>query len=205
MVRTWATEARVGRLVAASLHQAIFDVMPQRLDFYEEWLHPVGLRDGSIGLAPITAVIGFLRTEGEEYHRVVARAGALAAEWTVLSLPAFKMRLVTALPRPFRARAAMHVAARLVRDVQSTSAVATRVRRGRVRLDVKSSLFCAVRERQAQPLCGFYAAAAVETLRRFGLASQAHIDECRAVAGGSCVMTLRIFTASSTVDPALAA
>jgi hypothetical protein len=199
------TEARVGRLLAASLHQAILDVMPDRLDFYEEWLHPDGLRDGNIGLAPLTAVVGFLRTEGEEYRRVVARAGTLAAEWTVLSLPVVRRRVIGSLPRPLRARAAMRITRALVRDVQSTSRAATRVRRDRVRLDLKASLFCVVREPPTWPLCGFYAAAAVEVLRRFGLGSEARIEECRAIAGGACVMTLTLQTVRAAADPALAA
>ena len=48
------TEARIGRLLPACLHQAISDVLPERLEYYEEWLSPDGLRDGSIGLAPVT-------------------------------------------------------------------------------------------------------------------------------------------------------
>ena len=199
------TEARVGRLLAACLHQAISDVLPQRLDFYEEWLNPDGLRDGNIGLPPLTAVLSFLRTEGEGYGRVVERAGTLAAEWTVQSLPTVKRRIQTSLPRPLRSRAAVRVAASIIRDVLSTSAVKTRVRRDHVRLDVRSSLFCTVRDRQQFPLCGFYAAVAVETLRRFNLASQAQIDQCRAVTGGSCVLTLNLVDASRAVDPALAA
>lgn len=199
------TEVRVGRLLAACLHQAISEVLPQRLDFYEEWLDPDGLRDGNIGLAPLTAVLGFLRTEGDGYSRVVGRAGTLAAEWTVLSMPTVARRIQSSLPRPFRARAAMRVAGTVIRDVLSTTTVKTRVRRDRVRLDVRSSLFCAVRERQALPLCGFYAAVAVETLKRFNLASQARIDECRAVTGGSCVVTLKLVDAGQAIDPALAA
>jgi hypothetical protein len=199
------TEARIGRLVAASLHQAILDILPQRLDFYEEWLHPDGLRDGSIGLAPITAVIGFLRTEGDAYGRVMTRAGSLAAEWTVLSMSAMSRRFMVALPRALRARAAMRVARGLIRGVHTLSSARTRVRRDRVRIDVRGSLFCSARERQARPLCGFYAAAALETLSRFGLPAQAHIDECRAMAAGTCVITIRFSDARVEDDPALAA
>ena len=61
------TDAGVGRLLVASLHQGIQDVLPTRLDFYESWLNPAGLRDGRIGLAPMAAVLSFLRQEGEPY------------------------------------------------------------------------------------------------------------------------------------------
>ena len=79
------TEGHLGRLLPACLHQAIADVLPQRLEFYEEWLDPVGLRDGSIGLAPISAVIGFLRTEGERLRcrRRARRAAGGAVEHRV--------------------------------------------------------------------------------------------------------------------------
>ena len=40
------TETHLGRLLPACLHQAISDVMPSRLEYYEEWLSPDGLRDG---------------------------------------------------------------------------------------------------------------------------------------------------------------
>ena len=49
-------DAGIGRLLVASLHQGIADRLPDRLEFYENWLHPQGLRDGTIGLAPLHAV-----------------------------------------------------------------------------------------------------------------------------------------------------
>ena len=57
--------AGVGRMLVASLHQGISDLMPTRLEFYENWLHATGMRDGRIGLAPLAAVLSFLRQEGE--------------------------------------------------------------------------------------------------------------------------------------------
>src|ERR671918_383445 len=76
-------EAGIGRLLVASLHQAIADLLPTRLEFYEAWLNPTGLRDGRIGLAPLAAVLSFLRQEGEQYTLVAARAGEYTAEWWV--------------------------------------------------------------------------------------------------------------------------
>ena len=80
------TEGGVGRILVASLHQAIADVLPARLEFYEAWLNPVGLREGRIGLAPLAAVLSFLRQEGDAYRWVTERAGEYAAEWTVADL-----------------------------------------------------------------------------------------------------------------------
>jgi predicted hydrocarbon binding protein len=192
-------------LLAATLHQGILDVLPQRIDFYEHFLSSDGLRDGSIGPAPMLAVLGFLRTEGDAYGPVVTRAGRLAAEWTVASMPPIQRRTILMLPRPLRARAAMRVAARIVRLVSSGSRASTEVRKSTARLSVKASPFCAVRERQTIPLCGFYAAVAAETLTRLGVPALAHVERCRAVDGASCVIALELSGAGAAADPAMAA
>jgi predicted hydrocarbon binding protein len=198
------TEARVGRLLAASMHQAILDVLPQRIDFYENWLTSEGLLDGSIGLAPMTAVIGFLRTEGQAYDPVMARAGRLAAEWTLTSRPPLSRRTIAWMPRALRARAAMRAVAGIARDISSASSPAVRVRRQSARLIVRSSLFCAVREPHGAPLCHFYLALATETLSRFGLSAHGRVECCRAVGAESCVIALEL-SGAVVSDPALAA
>ena len=33
-------------MLVASLHQGISDLIPTRLEFYENWLNPKGMRDG---------------------------------------------------------------------------------------------------------------------------------------------------------------
>src|SRR5512132_3718759 len=108
------SEPRIGRVLVASLHQAIADLLPTRLEFYENWLNVSGLREGTIGLAPLSAVLSFLRTEGEVYQLITARAGELAAEWTVASMPALERRVIRLMPAAFRARAALRVGRRLV-------------------------------------------------------------------------------------------
>ena len=62
------SEPRIGRVLVASLHQSIADLLPTRLEFYENWLNVSGLREGTIGLAPLSAVLSFLRTEGDAYN-----------------------------------------------------------------------------------------------------------------------------------------
>ena len=199
------TEARIGRLLAACLHGAIADRLPQRLEYYEHWLTPDGLRDGNIGQAPISAVLGFLRTEGAAYDEVTFRAGELAALWTVASLTPSRRRWINWLPRTWRARSALRVAAGIIRALQSSSRASTRVRRNSARVDVVSSLFCSVRETQATPLCGFYVAVAVETLRQFAIGAIGRTERCRAVGGSSCLVVLELSDAKIAQDPALAA
>ena len=123
------SEPRIGRVLVASLHQAIADVLPARLEFYENWLNPHGLREGPIGLAPLSAVLSFLRREGEAYAAVTTRAGEYAGEWSVRSLPAMRRRLISALPGPLRSRAALRAARTLVRDTYPGSRAIIRVKR----------------------------------------------------------------------------
>jgi hypothetical protein len=199
------TEARIGRLLAASLHQAIAERLPQRLEFYEEWLTSEGLRDGSIGLAPMTAVIGFLRTEGAAYDAVVGRAGQLAADWTFLALPPYRRRAIGWLPRTLRARAALNVAADIVRSLGAQSEATSRLRRNRARFEVRPSVFCAVRGVSPAPLCGFYLTMAIETLRRFDVAAAGRVEQCRAVGAGTCVLVIELAGAVLAGEPAIAA
>ena len=91
-------EAGVGRVLVASLHQGIADVLPARLNFYENWLDAEGLREGTIGLAPLYAVLSFLRQEGEAYGTVTTSAGEYAAEWTVESMGSLERSTAEARP-----------------------------------------------------------------------------------------------------------
>jgi bacteriochlorophyll 4-vinyl reductase len=174
------SEPRIGRVLVASLHQGIADILPDRLEFYENWLSVSGLRAGTIGLAPLSAVLSFLRNEDGAYAAATARAGEYAAEWTVRSLPAMERRLIAALPAPLRARAALRTARALVRATYPGSRAIVRLRRGTASIDLRGSLFCEVRQASELPLCGFYAAAIVRVLRLFAVPAEAQVLECRA-------------------------
>jgi hypothetical protein len=177
------SEPRIGRVLVASLHQAIADVLPGRLEFYENWLNANGLREGTIGLAPLSAVLSFLRTEGEAYNLIADRAGEYAADWTVSGMPLLERRAIAALPVPLRARFALRTASGLVRSTYPGSRAIVRLRRGTASIDLRGSLFCEVREASVLPLCGFYAAAIAGVLQRFSLRADARVNECRAAGG----------------------
>jgi hypothetical protein len=198
------SEPRIGRVLVASLHQAIADLLPTRLEFYENWLNVSGLRDGTIGLAPLSAVLSFLRSEGDAYNLITARAGEYAADWTVNSLPAFERRVIRALPVALRSRAALRTARTLVRSTYPGSRAIVRLRRGKASVDLRGSLFCEVREASALPLCGFYASAITRVLQLFALRADAHVDECRA-AGGSKGCQMSVVVNSEGADQAAAA
>ena len=174
------SEARIGRVLVASLHQAIADLMPTRLEFYENWLNVAGLREGTIGLAPLTAVLSFLRTEGHAYGLITQRAGEYAASWTFENVPALERRIVKALPAGLRARAALRTARALVRSTYPSSRAITRVKKGVVTVDLRGSLFCEVREATGEPLCGFYASAIAGVLKLFDVTAEARVSQCRA-------------------------
>ena len=188
----------------ASLHQAIADLLPTRLEFYENWLNGTGLREGTIGLAPLTAVLSFLRTEGEAYNLITARAGEYAAAWTFENVSGLERRLIAALPVALRARAAMRVSRQLIRATYPGSRALTKIRKGVVSIDLRGSLFCEVRETSMHPLCTFYASAIGGLLRRFEVAAEARVTECRA-AGGQRGCLLSVALPGRPTDTAVAA
>jgi bacteriochlorophyll 4-vinyl reductase len=185
------SEPRIGRVLVASLHQAIAELLPDRLEFYENWLSVSGLREGTIGLAPLHAVLSFLRGEGDVYGAVVARAGECAADWTVSSLPALERRLLRTLPLRLRTRAALRNARALVRATYPGSRAIVRFARDTASVDLRGSLFCEVREVSVRPLCGYYAAAVSRVLEHFAVPADTRVDACRAAGGGQgCVMSV---------------
>src|SRR5579872_4916606 len=125
-------EAGIGRVLVASLHQGIADILPTRLSFYENWLNAEGLREGTIGLAPLHAVLSFLRLEGDAYDIITARAGEYAAEWTIESLPPLRRALIRTAPVWLRRQLLMGVARRIVRNSYRGSRAIVRSRRGTV-------------------------------------------------------------------------
>ena len=185
------TDAGVGRLLVASLHQGIADVLPTRLDFYESWLNPAGLRDGRIGLAPMAAVLSFLRQEGEPYDEIARRAGEYTAEWMVAAMSPFERRFANALPPRVRLWYVMRLVRRLVHHTYSGSRAIVRWRAGGVgAVDLRGSLFCQVREPVAQPLCAFYAAAIQKMTGLFHLDVIVHTDGCRGAGAPKCLIAL---------------
>jgi hypothetical protein len=183
-------EAGIGRVLVASLHQGIADILPTRLGFYENWLNAEGLREGTIGLAPLYAVLSFLRQEGEAYHMITTRAGEYAAEWTVESMSPVQRTFIRAAPSWLRGRLLVRLSGQLVRSSYRGSRVVSRLRRGTANLDVRGSLFCTVRDRVPRPLCGFYAAAFTRLLMLFNVQARAEVVACRGTGGTSCVLRI---------------
>jgi tetratricopeptide (TPR) repeat protein len=186
------SEARIGRVLVASLHQAIADVLPDRLEFYENWLNARGLRRGTIGLAAVTAVLSFLRGEGDVYAEIVTRAGEHAAEWSMSSRGRVRRSIVQALPRAVRARLALSLARQVIRASYADSRAIVKSRRGLTHVDVRGSLFCEVREPSDRMLCGFYLALVKRLLELHDVRADAALDGCRAVGSRTCSVVVRV-------------
>lgn len=190
-------EVTIGRVLVASLHQGIADILPTRLPFYENWLNAEGLREGTIGLAPLHAVLSFLRQEGDAYRLITTRAGEYAAEWLVESMSPVERQMIRSAPGPIRTRLALRVARRLVRASYHGSRAASRLKRGTATINVRASIFCTVRAPVGHPLCGFYAAAFARLLALFSVPAQSDILACRGTGDQACVIRLVVNGVSS--------
>jgi predicted hydrocarbon binding protein len=182
----------IGRVLVASLHQGIADTLPTRLGFYENWLSAEGLRGGSIGLAPVYAVLSFLRQEGDAYQTITTRAGEYAAEWTVQSMSPAYRALIASAPMWLRGRLVVGLAKRLARSTFKESRAASRLRRGTANVEIRSSIFCTVREPVPQALCGFYAAAFTRLMLLFGVGAQAEVIACRGTGESTCIVRVAL-------------
>jgi len=187
-------EAGIGRVLVASLHQGIADILPTRLAFYENWLNAEGLREGTIGLAPLFAVLSFLRQEGDAYRMITSRAGEYTAEWTVQSMPPMRRRIIKAAPVWLRKRMLLRLSRQLVRETYQGSRAIARLRRGTASIDVRASVFCSVREPVALPLCGFYAAAFTRLMALFDIGAHAEVVACRGTGEPSCLVKVALAT-----------
>jgi bacteriochlorophyll 4-vinyl reductase len=136
--------------------------------------------------------LSFLRQEGEAYDLITTRAGDYAAEWMVQTLSPLRQRLIRASPAWLRSRLVIRLATRLVRQTCQTSRATSSVRRSTARIDVRESVFCAVREPVASPLCRFYAAAFRRLLGLFQLEAEVVVIACRGTGGESCVTTIEL-------------
>ncbi len=192
------TEPGIARILVASLHQGISDLLPARLEFYESWLNPDGLRHGTIGLAPVLAVLSFLRQEGVPYQAVTRRAGECAAEWMVASQASARRATLRSLPLWLRSRAVLRLAKRFISGMHAGQKVRLSVGRGQGTFDVQDSIFCGVRDASPVPLCEFHAAAVSRILDLYGVPGEVRLDHCRAVGDPSCVIMVTLHTRRSS-------
>jgi hypothetical protein len=163
-------DAGIGRLLISSLHQGIADVSPNRLEFYENWLSPTGMRDGRIGLAPLGAVLSFVhREEAPANEQIVERAGRYAADWTFDELMPLRRWMIRRLPIGMRARAALGLGKRLVLATVRESKVKVNFTGASGLIDINSALFDQLRDPATIPMRAFYASAVERLLAHSGV------------------------------------
>ena len=179
-------------MLVASLHQGIADLIPSRLEFYENWLNPRGMRDGRIGLAPLAAVLSFLRQEGEPYTLVTQRAGQYAAQWTFDNLMPLQRAVIRALPVMLRARMAMRLATKVVQGSYQGSRGTATLRGGQGTLALRNSVFCTVREPFAWPLCVFYSAALSHLFALCDVSGDVRVTACQGIGDKSCMIAVSV-------------
>ena len=156
-----------------------------------------GLREGTIGLAPLHAVLSFLRQEGDVYQIITTRAGEYAAEWTVQSMPRLQRTLIRAAPAWMRARVLLGLARRLVRSCYGGSRAVARLKNGTASIDVRASIFCTVREPVGRPLCGYYAAAFTKLLALFDLRAKTDVVACRGTGEPTCRLEVALLNGAA--------
>jgi hypothetical protein len=188
------SEPKIGRLVVASLHQAIAEAIPLKLEFYENWLKPLGLlKEGRvIGAASFSAALSFLRREEprDRYNEITRRAGQLAAIWTLDGLSWSRRRWLRLLPTRMRLRACLRLAREIARSAYPGSRIVFRLHREGGQVEVRGSVFCQVREKVDRPLCGFYEGVIVQLMEAQGIHGGVRMSRCRAAGGSTCQMQL---------------
>jgi hypothetical protein len=184
-------DAGIGRLLISSLHQGIAEVTPSRLEFYENWLSPAGMRDGRMGLAPLGAVLSFVhREEAPANEHIVARAGRHAADWTFDGISGLRRWMILRLPIGLRVRAAVGLGKRLVYATVRRSTVKARFAGLTVEIDIQSALFEQLRDPASIPMRAFYASAMGRLLEHSGLDAEVGVTTDRP-GGWSLAITVR--------------
>lgn len=170
-----------------------------RLEFYENWLSPAGMRDGRIGLAPLGAVLSFLhREEPPANDDIARRAGTCAADWTYEEISALRRWSIRQLPPKLRLRAALGLGKRLVLATVRRSKVKTRLLDEGAIVEIHSALFEQLRDPASVPMRGFYAAALHRLMALCGIDADVHVAH-EHEAGWSLTVTVRVAAPAAAI------
>ena len=184
------SETVIGRMLVASLHQAISEQLPMRLEFYESWVNSHGMRTSRVTLGAMRAVFSFLRQEDGAYDAVMARAGELTAQWTIDGLTACRRAWIRRLPWRLRVRAAGRLARRVAVDTWQETRASVRWKGGRGTFVLKPSLFCDVRSASPTALCLYYAAVVRGLARALDVDVDVELQQCQAQGSAHCAVAI---------------
>ncbi|MCX6539927.1 MAG: tetratricopeptide repeat protein [Acidobacteria bacterium] len=184
------SETVIGRMLVASLHQAISERLPMRLEFYESWINSRRMRSRRVTLGAMRAVFSFLRQEDDVYNAVMTRAGELTAQWTIDELTPLRRAWLRRLPWRLRVRAAGRLARRIAVDTWQETRASMRWKGGRGIFVLQRSLFCDVRAASATALCVYYAAVARGMAQALDVEVDVAVEQCQARGDGQCAVTV---------------
>ncbi len=183
------SDGTVGRVLLASLHQAIGEVLPARLEFYEQWLQPPDHPDEALGIAPFGTMLSALQHEDDSQH-VIERAGQYAAIRSFEKLSALRRAGTRILPRRIRARKAVGLIVRILPALYADARIDVTRRGGTIFIGIEGSPFCTPIGRAGRPSCHFYSNAVTTFLQLFKLSPAVRVSRCRESGTPSCLLTV---------------
>jgi hypothetical protein len=194
----------VGRVLLASLHQAIAEVLPARLTFYERWLTSASPDLPDLGIASFLAMLSYLEQEGRGYNAISARAGHYAAIRSFRKLFILKRAYLRVLPRRLRAQKGMALVITMLPALYPEIRVEMTRRRGTAFLGIDGSPFCDTRHATLGPTCGFFSSYLTTFLELLNLRPAVRVTRCRASGAASCLFIVLPDQSRGVVDNGIA-
>ncbi len=183
------SDGTVGRVLLASLHQAVGEVLPARLEFYEPWLQPPDHPDEALRSASFGTMLSALQHE-DDSQNVIARAGQYAAIRSFEKLTALRRAYLRILPRRIRARMAVGLIVRILPTLYPEARIDVTRRGGAIFIGIEASPFCTPIKTAERPSCHFYSNTVTTFLQLFRLSPAVRVSRCRASGTPSCLVTV---------------
>lgn len=151
-------EVLVERKFVASLHRALEEVAPERLEVFEKWFNPADRRP-QFHIAPVIGAVGYLRKTPELYRKVMEKAGRYASQWSCLDLPQLRRKMIQSRLPFGRDRLLRHLLRFGLRSIHRDGALETARNGDHLVVTVANSLFCRTGGPGGdEPACLYYAA-----------------------------------------------
>jgi hypothetical protein len=146
----------VERKFVASLHKALEDLAPERLEIFKKWFDPADRRP-QFHIATVIGAIGYLRRSPDLYHKVMEKAGHYASQWSCLDLPRIERKFRFRLPFG-RDRLVKHLLQRGLKSIHRDGELETARDGDKLVVTVSNSLFCRTEKNGGEPTCEYYSA-----------------------------------------------
>lgn len=167
----------VERKFVASLHKALEELAPERLEIFEKWFDPADRR-AQFHIASVIGAIGYLRRSPDLYHKVMEMAGRYASQWSCLDLPQIKRKIRFRLPFG-RDRLVKHLLQSGLKSIHRDAELETARDGDKLVVTVSNSLFCRTELNGGEPTCEYYSALFA------GLLACTH-EKCSSITESAC-------------------